>query len=358
MLRRALTGVGRLPLLYRILVINILIVTLGALLGTWLTERLTESGQFTVLDYAFLVTTAVAFSALVNFVVLRAAFRPLLELQAIVKQVHQGNLRARAVLDRASDPDIGHFAQALNTMLERLEANALVIQRDKKLLESLAAQVLTAQEEERRRIARELHDEASQALTSVLIGLDRALQEMPPHLEEPREQVVSLKRITENTLEEIRGLIYDLRPTLLDDLGLAPALRWYSQNYSEKTGIKVSLLVKDLEERLPPPVETALYRIVQEALTNAVKHAQAREVVVRLGRADAGVTLAIQDDGEGFDVEQMKSSGNGPRGLGLFGIGERVALLGGDFEIDSAPGHGTRLTVRLSLSQDQDRQHG
>ena len=338
-----------LPILHKILIINSFILLIGAALGIAMTEKVMEEGRFTAITYLVMVGTTILFGTLLNYLILKMAFRPLEALQAVVKQVHAGNLRARAVLDRASDPDIGHFAVALNTMLERMEANARTIEEDKRQLQRLAAQVITAQEDERKRVARELHDEASQALTTLIIGLETALESMPPRLTGPRQQVIALRTLTEQTLDEIRNLALSLRPTVLDDLGLASAVRWYAKTMAEKANLQVRLDAINMEDRMPAAVETAVFRIVQEGLANVARHAAATEVQVRLERTDHTVSLVIADNGQGFDAAAALSPTGRGAGLGLFGIEERVTVLGGKWELSSEPGRGTTLKVWIPL---------
>ena len=341
-----------LPILHKILLTNSLIILIGAIVGIAVTEKVVEEGHFTPLAYAIIVLGTIALGATLNYSILKVAFRPLESLQAVVKQVHAGNLRARATLDRASDPDIGHFSTALNTMLERMEANERVIREDKGQLQILAAQVITAQEEERKRVARELHDEASQALTTLIIGLETVLESLPQGLPEPRRQVLALRTLAEQTLDEIRNLALSLRPTVLDDLGLPSAVRWYAKSIGEKAGFKLSLVMLGLEERLPSPVETAVFRIVQEALANVAKHAQAHEVLIHLERSDHQISLLIRDDGQGFNVGKVLSSRNRGAGLGIFGIEERVTILGGNWELQSEAGKGTELRATIPLGDE------
>lgn len=215
----------------------------------------------------------------------------------------------------------------------------------KDLLGRLFERVISAQEEERKRIARELHDETGQALNALIIHLNSAEEALPVDLTEARKKLGELRSLTAHTLDEIHRLIYDLRPTLLDDLGLIPAIRWYTKSHLEPLDIKVHLEIIGLEKRLAPRIETALFRIVQEALTNIVKHANAKRVTVRLELKESVVITLIEDDGRGFDAAVPEGSPT----LGLVGIKERVALLGGVFRIHSKPGKGTQLVIEIPL---------
>ena len=195
------------------------------------------------------------------------------------------------------------------------------------------------QEEERKRLARELHDEVGQALTSILIRL-KALQE-EDDLETIVDRLDGLRYLTAETTEELRRMAMDLRPAALDNLGLAPALAAYAHQCSERSGRQVAFSGPAKSERLPPETEISLYRIAQEGIANAIRHGQAQQVHVSLDRLRGAIHLMVEDDGQGF------SPGDHERGLGLVGVRERVELLGGAWGIDSAPGSGTRLWVEI-----------
>jgi two-component system sensor histidine kinase UhpB len=335
-----------LPIFYKILIANSLVVVVGAMGGTWLTRLLSAPSNFTLLT--LLSCAGIALSILVNFFILKGLLRPLSSLQETVERAYQGNAQVRASLEGLSDPDLNRLAAALNTILDRLEAYTRTVETYRQQLRALSGRVITAQEEERRRIARELHDETSQALTTLIINLSLAEKNLPPELAETREALRATRRLASQTLEDVRKLVYNLRPTALDDLGLVPALRWYARNHLDKIGVQVRLEAKGCTERLSPQVETTIFRIAQEAINNIAKHAQARNARLSLGMKDSRITLMVEDDGRGFDVDEVLCSTE-ERRLGLFGIEERVALLGGTFHIESQPGHGTRLSVQVPL---------
>ncbi|HET8528674.1 MAG TPA: GAF domain-containing sensor histidine kinase [Gaiellaceae bacterium] len=203
--------------------------------------------------------------------------------------------------------------------------------------------VVTAQESERRRLARELHDETGQALTSILLGL-KTVEEADGE-EQRRAAVGELRDLVRSTLQDVRQLAVELRPTALDDFGLVPALERLVSTFGESTGIGVDLQPSLPPERLPPEVETALYRIVQEALTNIVKHARATHVSIVLARRPGSVTAVIEDDGVGFDVASARADG-----LGLVGMRERVGLLGGRLAIETGEDAGTTLLAEVPLT--------
>ena len=204
--------------------------------------------------------------------------------------------------------------------------------------------VVDAQEAERARLARELHDETGQALTSILLGL-KSLEERVESAD-GGAAFAELRDLVVSTLHDVRRLAVELRPAVLDDFGLVPALERLRDSISEQGQIAVEVQ-SDLDgQRLPAEIETALYRIVQESLTNVVKHADASRVTVWLRRpSDRNVELVIHDDGAGFDPNEVRDGG-----LGLVGMRERVALLGGRMSVESSEGAGTMLTAEVPLA--------
>jgi len=361
-------ALANLSLLQKIMLANLWIILAGAIIGSSLTARLAEAGQFNPLTLLIIIITAVCLSGSINYLILKAAFRPFDELQKVLTKVHTGNPRARAALHDISDPDVRHFTAALNQMLSRLEENAHVIQEDQKQLQLMTARVINAQENERKRIARELHDEASQALTAMIMGLESARQDADPQHEILQAKFDGLKQLAGSTLEELRKLALDLRPTMLDDLGLLPAVRWLSRTAAERAGLEVKVSVEgfDENERLAPEVETCLFRITQESLTNITRHAAAHFVEIKVERVASfessigdgwgAVRLSVQDDGRGFRPAEAKIEAYKGGHLGLFDIEERAALLSGKVEIESKPTEpgekpgGTKITVLVPLS--------
>jgi signal transduction histidine kinase len=212
----------------------------------------------------------------------------------------------------------------------------------------LLRKVITAQEEERQRIARELHDEAGQALTSLLIGL-RAIAKSAS-LKEVHALAVDLRKVVAQTLDGVHDLALELRPSVLDDLGLVPALARYAQSCPTRLGFQVDFVTARMgEQRLPQEVETTVYRIAQEALTNVARHADAGHVSILLERRRGAVVLVVEDDGKGFDVAQVMASPQQRERLGLYGIEERASLVGGQVTVESRPDAGTTITVEIPL---------
>jgi signal transduction histidine kinase len=256
----------------------------------------------------------------------------------------------RAAL-KASLDETGRANQQLERRVEErtreLEGLYRQLQEREEWRGQLLHKVISAQEDERRRIARELHDETSQTLSALVMSLEMGLSMLPPG--DARKRLGEAKSVAVRTLEELHRLILALRPSVLDDLGLLPAIRWYAERQLEPLGIAVRCEFSGLDRRLPPQMETALFRVVQEAITNIARHAEADSVLVQCALRDDQLSIEIEDDGKGFDPASVEHVGDGQRGLGLLGMRERVELLGGTMQIDSAPGKGTDLVVTVNL---------
>jgi len=213
--------------------------------------------------------------------------------------------------------------------------------RGRLALQNLSARLVEVQEQERRSISRELHDEVGQALSGILVELANLSQLIRADNAPAAVKIGEIKHEVEESIRVVRNMALLLRPSMLDDLGLVPALEWQAREVSKRTGIRVRVDAAGVSEALPEEHKTCVYRIVQEALHNCAQHAGARNVKVAVEQQSAGLRLAIEDDGKGFAPRQ--------RGMGLLGIQERVTHLGGTFIVDSAPGRGTALHVALPL---------
>ena len=224
------------------------------------------------------------------------------------------------------------------------------VKEKEKLRGQLLSRVITAQEEERKRIARELHDEYGQILTGLIMSIESSEKMLLPQQAKLKERLEDAKAVVVGALEEMRGLTIGLRPSTLDDLGLVATIRAYAQTHLEAVGIHAAFRSRGLSGRLAPAVETALFRIIQEALHNITKHAEAHNVKIQLGVRAGKITAIVEDDGKGFDVESIFGSRIEGRSLGLLGIQERASLLGGTFNIESQVGHGTRLIVEIPIA--------
>jgi signal transduction histidine kinase len=223
----------------------------------------------------------------------------------------------------------------------------------KQELRLLSTRLIDTLETERRRIARELHDAMSQSFTAIEINLATVLTDLPPDLREQFEGRLSESReLADTAVKRVRELILGLRPIMLDDLGLIPTVRWHIQRFSERTKIEVTPDLEEKEGRLPPAYETALYRTVQETLTNVARHAEASHVLVSLHWGDTRAELFIEDNGKGFDPKRVTRSDDNSYSMGLLGIQERVAALNGTFELTSEPGEGTTTHIVIPLDAD------
>ena len=220
----------------------------------------------------------------------------------------------------------------------RLEENG----RARGDLRELSARLLRAQENERRTLARELHDEVGQSLSAILMETEGAA--CAEQQSEIREHLANIRAMAEKTVNEVRDLALLLRPSMLDDFGLVPALKWHAREMAKRTGLNVTVESDDSVDGLPDEHQTCIYRLVQEAINNSARHANARNVEVRVARTGARVDFSVRDDGAGFEPRTV-------RGLGLLGMEERVRRLGGDLQIDSQPGRGTLVAAGLPVAE-------
>ena len=329
----------RIPLFYKILVANSLLVAIGAVAGTlitaWHVSRAAD--EYHIQLIVFFGASGILISFLVNNWVLHRALEPLDRLQDAVDEVRAGHANVRVELGDNTDERFDRLAETFNQMLDQLEQNA-------QQLKQVSGRIIQAQEEERQRLARELHDEAAQALTSLLVHLRLLERAKTPAAAQAR--VKELRELPAQALEEVRRVALDLRPTILDDLGLGPALEWRVDEFNKAQDVRATIEIRGLERRLPRDVELVLYRVGQESLSNVRRHANANEVHVALWQEGTWVTIEVCDNGRGFDRDQVCE---GPRGLGLVGMRERLAMIGGELIVDSAPGEGTRIIARAPV---------
>jgi signal transduction histidine kinase len=264
--------------------------------------------------------------------------RPMRELVAAVGALKAGNFEIKAPV-HAYD-EVGRLAVAFNDMTGTLARKEAALHR-------LLQKVVAAAEEERRRIARDLHDQTGQTLTALIAGLRDS--EIRPQSHSPSD----LRIMAEKAYEEVHNLSTVLRSGILDDEGLVPALREHCRSFASHSNVRVDYdaIGMDNNERLPAEVEVSLYRIVQEALTNAVRHGQCRAIQVLLQRRNGNVTAVIEDDGLGFDASRQDTQDKNEGHLGLVGIEERVAILNGRFRLESQPGAGATLVVEIPIEE-------
>lgn len=242
------------------------------------------------------------------------------------------------------------IAAQMATAIENARLHQEVRKKDE-VRGELLREMLLVQEEERRRIARELHDETSQVLASLNASLEAAAGTLPTSTEKAEALLRKAQTLSINILDEIHRVIYELRPSLLDDLGLVAATRWLLDNKLAATGITVDFKTQGRERRLTPQLETTLFRVIQEAASNIARHAQARNVDISLHFKRNAIRVRVKDDGVGFTVAEAIASKDRPRGLGLLGMKERVGLVNGSLEIRSQPGSGTEIDIEIPLDR-------
>ena len=232
------------------------------------------------------------------------------------------------------------------THLLRTERDAMAryeeTMRARSELQRLSARLLEAQENERRTISRELHDQVGQSLSALLLDLGNLAAVTPAENGEAHKLLCTVKRLAEESVSVVRNMSLLLRPSMLDDLGLVPAIRWQAREVSRRTGIRIDVVADEVADELPEEHKTCIYRVVQEALHNAARHAEARAVRVGIRQEAHRLLLSVQDEGKGFDPKET-------RGLGLIGMEERVKHLDGVFRVQSKPGQGTLVAIDLPL---------
>lgn len=238
------------------------------------------------------------------------------------------------------------FTVIVRDVTERMRADE-ALRKSQEDLRELGAAAHSIREQEQRRVARELHDELGQALTALKMDVAWLGTHLPEDQNAIAHKLGAMQAMLDGTVAATRRISADLRPLMLDDLGLIPAAEWLVQNFSERSGIRCKLEIGAPDLELQDPQASALYRILQESLTNVARHARASQVDIRLDRADGAVTLSVRDDGRGFSVNEVRRG----KSYGLLGLRERTYLLGGEVRIDSAPGKGTTIEVSVPLEQ-------
>lgn len=334
-----------LSLLQRIVIANTVIIVAGAIGGTLLTVHLVNVvGELSLI--LLFVAVGVLLSFFSNYLLVRAALEPLYQLRDRAGAVAAGERSVRPDVALDADRDVRQLAAALGALVQQLESRNHELQ-------ALSQRVISAQELERKRIARSLHDDTSQYLSMLIVQLERVEQRLPLEPDELQVQLASCRELAQRILQELRKIIYGLRPTVLDDLGLVPAIRWYGRLLLEEAGVRATFNLPEENPCLTDQQGEALFRIAQEAITNIVQHAGACRATIDLKAGNGEVYLSVADDGRGFDPAMI-----GEHRLGLLGMEERAALIQGDFELDTVPGRGTRVQVRLLTTASQEGQDG
>ena len=334
MLRRILGA----PLEWKLTGANLVIGATAALLVTALHRGGESWGQL-----IGVFAMALLLILLVGFVLVRLALRPLLNVETAAERVWRGDFSARVAESLLSDREMSRLGSTLNLLLDGIE-------QDRARMRRLATQIIAAQDEERARVARELHDSVAQTLAALVLQLSAAQRMNADDELEPTLALVHT--LAGEALEEVRLLSHTVHPRVLDDLGLPAALEWLARQTREAEGLAIEVRTVAVPESLRAASAAALYRVAQEALRNAVRHAGAHRVHVTLSTPDDGtVCLDVADDGEGFEIADAEER---RPGMGLFAMRERVALVDGSLEIESVPGAGTLVRARVPLVQGQE----
>ena len=322
----------RVPLLAKLAGANLLIVA-SAMIGVVVERRLPVPG-----NVVSILGLALGASLIVNLVLVYVALRPLNDLELTATRLTSGDMEARVPESVLADRDIARVGSTLNTLLDRLT-------EDRARERRLAAQVISAQDEERARVARELHDSTAQILTAVMLQLGAAARESTS--EPLNARIATLRELAAEALEEVRSMSHTMHPRVLDDLGLAAALEWLARQARAQGTLDVHVAATEFQPPLPAPLAAAFYRVAQEAIRNAARHGEAQHVNVQLRREGLSAVLEISDDGHGFDVASAEKR---RPGMGLFSMRERIGLVNGHLSVSSAPGRGTRVMAKVPLT--------
>jgi two-component system, NarL family, sensor histidine kinase UhpB len=320
-------------LIGQVVAANVVLVAL-ALLAASLAAGLdlnVESQRWTFMILAL----SIVLTLCVNLWMLQRRFRPLERLIDRVERIDPAEPGAHPFAEHEPVAEIDRLSHSFRRLLDRIEEERC----------RSGTLVMRAQEEERRRLARDLHDEVNQALTAILLRLEALAHDTPPAR---AGEVTELKRLVNQAMDELLNLARHLRPSALDDHGLMPALEAQLRRFSAATGVAVRLNRGGDPDDLPEDIQTALYRVAQEALANVGRHAGATAVEVDVEVAPERIELRVRDDGAGFEPGALSRVGSaGPGGLGLRGMAERARLAGGELDVRSVPGGGTTVTLRI-----------
>jgi two-component system, NarL family, sensor histidine kinase UhpB len=283
-----------------------------------------------------ILAMAIVLSLCVNLWMLQRRFKPLESLIQRIESIDPSEPATLGLAQRDPVAEINRLSGSFTRLLDRIE-------EERRRSGQLA---MRAQEDERRRLARDLHDEVNQALTAILLRLEALAQDTPP---ERAAELAELKRLVNQAMEELLTLARQLRPSALDDHGLVPAVHAQLKRFAARTGVEVRMRTEGEPNELPEVMQTAIFRVAQEALANVARHADATVVELELDEEDGRAKLRVRDDGAGFDPGAIPRAGSeGPgAGLGLGGMAERARLVGGELDVRSARGGGTSVTLRV-----------
>lgn len=332
-LPRPVVAFLRAPLVLKLVGAN-LVIALATIAAAMATHGTTlANGRVVTLLIGALVVAQV-----VNSLLVIVALRPIRSLEVAASRVASGDTTARVPYSPLADRAVARTGRAMNQLLDDL-----MQERDR--IRRLAAKVIRAQDEERARIARELHDAAAQTMAGVVLQLSVAERECAD--EELETKLHDIRATATDALEEVRTLSHTIYPRVLEDLGLCAALDWLARRTRETSGLEVGVTLRGTGS-VPAMIASALYRVAQEALLNAVRHSSATAVELRLDVEPRYVTLEIEDDGVGFVAREAETR---RPGMGIFSMRERVALVDGVLDVDSAPGHGCCVRAHIPLDK-------
>ena len=293
---------------------------------------------------------------MVNFSIDSLVIKRLKKLSLAIQGFGKGRRDIR--LQNNSLDELGQLGESFNEMGRQIENDEV---KNQKLSDQLRKQheqrgellkrLITAQEDERKRVSRELHDDLGQALSALSLQMQVLERLFDPDSDEAIEQLNKINDLITETIDRMYELILALRPSTLDEYGLVVALRNHAEKFLDGSGIRFTLKAGNYTDRLPPDMETALYRVFQEALSNVRRHAQAKNVKITLEHRDGLFIGKIEDDGKGFDLQKIENNGNDPRGLGVLSIKERIAQYCGHVDIFSQPGRGTTIRIQFSTAE-------
>lgn len=333
-----LTPVLRVPLFFKLFLANGAIVAAVTLAGAFLSSRFDSapSGE-AVPSFVVLAIVGIALSLAANAVIVWVALTPIRSLENAAARIRAGDHAARAERSRLADRDLERLARTFNEVLDAVADQT-------RRLREMAARAQSATEEERRRLARELHDGIAQSLAALNIRVKLAR-----NTTDSQVRASDLDQVSggiADAILELRRMARGLRPPALEMLGLGAAIESHARSAAEAAGLDAIINADNVTGLLTPDAELAVYRILQESLSNVIRHSGASEVSIDLAQTDDGVQLTIEDDGQGFDTTAMMV---GDRGLGIFGMKERASVIGGHLEIASRPGEGTRVVLTVPI---------
>lgn len=332
MLKRLLS----LTISQKIIVGNSLIIIFGAIAGTLITRNLTSKAADPLL-ILFFSSAGILLSVTLNVIILQTALKPLHDLKKFVNKL-QNNPNPTQVNFEHSDPDIAQMVSVLKLLVNQIQQRNLELQ-------ALSQQAICAQEEERKRIAQSLHDDTGQALSSLVFSLERLENRIADKSSDLKEKISSCRSLAADTLKELRKIILDLRPSILDDLGLIPAIRWYGRSRLEDAGIRFNFNAPENLPPLPDWISTCLFRITQEAINNIVKHSRATQAQISLQQEANGISLIIRDNGIGFKSDKYPQQALSDGKWGLLGMKERAESIQAIFRVDSSEQKGTTISI-------------